>query len=164
MDETSVVRERLVERTCEWCGAPAKYSGRGRPPRYCRPAHHRRAGEVRTAQERADRPVTEGGQDQRPVREVVERTETVVRTVVRQGPVQIWRVPGPSKRMSGQPYTLPEAALERMQALAHLRRAMNDSKIVAFREQIARACERTARALRDGGPDAPPPDPLSRAP
>ncbi|MBA2811443.1 hypothetical protein E0500_029870 [Streptomyces sp. KM273126] len=42
----------------------------------------------------------------------MERTEAVVRTVVRRGSVQIWRVPGPSKRLSGQPCTLPEDALE----------------------------------------------------
>jgi hypothetical protein len=41
--------ERLVERTCAWCGEPVAYSGRGRPPRYCTAAHRRRGWELRTA-------------------------------------------------------------------------------------------------------------------
>ncbi|MFI1735266.1 hypothetical protein ACH40E_39815 [Streptomyces acidicola] len=78
--------------------------------------------------------------------------------------MRIWRVLGPTKRLTGQPYTLPEGALEWVQALAHLRQAMHDAKIIAFQEQIARACERTVRALGDGIRDASPPEPRSRAP
>ncbi|MFD8001768.1 hypothetical protein [Streptomyces mirabilis] len=164
--EASTVRERLMERTCEWCGAPIAYAGRGRPPRYCRPAHRRHAWEMRTARERAARPVSEGGQDQQPVREVVERTvtvvraETVVRTVVGQGQGQVRIRKMPAKWLSRQPCTLPEDAVEWVQALAYLRRAAGDPQIAPFPEQLARACERTARALRSDGPDAPLPDRL----
>ncbi|GAA3141399.1 hypothetical protein GCM10017687_67630 [Streptomyces echinatus] len=79
--ETARVREQLLEHTCEWCGEPVAQSGRGRPPRYCSPVHRRRAWELRTAESRADRPVSQGGRTREPVREVVQRTETVVRTL-----------------------------------------------------------------------------------
>ncbi|MFE2943428.1 hypothetical protein ACFXKG_30895 [Streptomyces sp. NPDC059255] len=145
--ETTGMRDRLIERTCDWCGAPVPYTGKGRPPRYCSPAHRNRAYELRRAEKRADRPVSEGGRSPEPVREVVERTETVVRTVVREGPVEIRQVP--ARRLSGQPYTLPEDVLEWAQMLRHLRRAVDDGKIpTAFREKLAQACELTARALR----------------
>ncbi|MFC9431658.1 hypothetical protein [Streptomyces sp. NPDC056987] len=149
--ETTGVRTRLIERTCEWCGAPVPYTGKGRPPRYCSPAHRNRAYELRRAQERADRPVSEGGRSPEPVREVVERTETVVRTVVREGPLEIRRVP--ARRLSGQPYTLPEDVLEWAQMLKHFRGAVAEGRIPAvFREQLAQACEATAKALREAVP------------
>lgn len=153
--ETSTTRDQLVERTCEWCGEPIAYSGRGRPPRYCSPAHRRRAWELRTAQDRAQRPVSDGGKSRAPVREVVQRTETVVRTVLRQEPAP--SLPRPAQRLSGEPYTLPEDAVEWIEALAALRRDIANPKIYPFREYVARACERTLEALRDD--DAPhPPD------
>jgi hypothetical protein len=137
-------REQLVSRTCGWCGVPVVYSGKGRPPRYCSPAHRRRAWELRSAQDRADAPVDAGGRSLDPVREVVLRTETVVRSVPVPGP------PAPAVRLSGAPYTLPEDAVEWVQALAYLRRtAPTHPRLSPFLQQLARACERTARVLRD---------------
>ncbi|MEU8473201.1 hypothetical protein AB0F30_35945 [Streptomyces sp. NPDC029006] len=129
------MREQLLHRTCEWCGKPVEYIGKGRPPRYCSPVHRRRAWELRTARDRAERPVSEGGRNREPVREVIQRTVTL-----------------PARRLSGQPYTLPEDAVEWVQALAALRReAVTNPRVAPFREQLASACERTARALRTDG-------------
>jgi hypothetical protein len=144
--ETPTTRERLVERTCAWCGKPVAYSGRGRPPRYCTAAHRRRGWELRTAQDRAERPVDDGGRDRAPVREVVQRT-------VLQEPALARPAPRPAQRLSGQPYTLPEDAVEWVEALAALRRDMDNPRIYPFREQVARACERAALALRAGVPE-----------
>ncbi|MEV6404027.1 hypothetical protein AB0M58_13920 [Streptomyces bobili] len=151
-----VVREQLVQRTCAWCGIPVHYKGKGRPPQYCSAAHRTRAWELRTAEARAARPVSDGGRTREPVREVVERTETVVRTVVREGPAKVRVIPG--VRLSGAPYTLPEDAVEWVQALMYLRRHTNSPKIHFFREHIARACETTARVLRDPASAIPAPD------
>ena len=151
--ETSAVRERLVERTCAWCGEPVAYSGRGRPPRYCSAVHRRRGRELRTAQERAERPVDDGGRDRAPVREVVQRT------VVLQEAAQAPPAPRPAQRLSGQPYTLPEDAVEWVEALAALRRSVTHPQIYPFREQVARACERAALALRAGAPEPGQPEP-----
>lgn len=86
--ESVHVRERLVKRTCAWCGAELKYSGRGRPPRFCDDNHRKRWHERERAKaELGDAPAPE------PVREVIERTETVVRTVVRKGPTVLQPVP-----------------------------------------------------------------------
>ncbi|MFE3144285.1 hypothetical protein [Streptomyces scopuliridis] len=71
----------------------AEYAGTGRIPKYCSDSHRKRASQLRTAPARAALPVDEGGRTTEPVREVIERTETVTRTVVRQGPVEIRRVP-----------------------------------------------------------------------
>ena len=158
VQETLSTYEQLVERTCAWCGEPVAYGGRGRPPRYCSAVHRRRAWEVRTAEGRAARPVGEGGQSREPVREVVQRT---VRTVVLQESDQVRPAPQPAQRLSGQPYTLPEDAVEWIEALAVLRReALTNPRIHPFREHVARACERTAEALRtDPSTPADPPDP-----
>lgn len=86
--ESVHVTERLVKRTCGWCGAELKYSGRGRPPRFCNDSHRKRAHEREKAKaELGEAPAPE------PVREVIERTETVVRTVVRKGPTVLHQVP-----------------------------------------------------------------------
>ncbi|MFF3166791.1 hypothetical protein [Streptomyces sp. NPDC003273] len=151
--ETSTIREQLLERTCAWCGDPVAYSGRGRPPRYCSPVHRRRAWEVRTAQARAERPASEGGKSREPVREVIERTETVVRTVVRPATAPSPAQLRPARRLSGQPYTLPEDAVEWIEALAALRREVTNPKVHPFREHIARACEKTLQALRADDPE-----------
>ncbi|MGW3308125.1 hypothetical protein ACWDG9_16245 [Streptomyces sp. NPDC001073] len=148
--ECGAVQERLVQRTCAWCGTPVQYKGRGRPPRYCRAAHRTRAWELRSAETRAARPVSDGGRTQEPVREVVERTETVVRTVVRESPERVKLVPG--VRLSGEPYTMPEDAIEWAQALMYLRRQAGAGKIYPFREEIARQCETTARVVRNTAP------------
>ena len=145
--EAPNVKSRLLERTCGWCGIPVPYTGKGRPPRYCRTSHRKRASELRRAQALADRPVSKGGKDQQPVREIIENTRTVVRTVVQQGPPEIHRVP--ATRLSGQPYTIPEDAIEWAQMLAYLRREAELGRIPApARESLARACETIARALR----------------
>ncbi|MGX1916037.1 hypothetical protein ACWIID_45750 [Streptomyces phaeochromogenes] len=136
-----------MERTCAWCGEPVAYSGRGRPPRYCSAAHRRRGWELRTAQDRAERPVDDGGRNRAPVREVVQRT------VVLQEAAQAPLAPRPAQRLSGQPYTLPEDAVEWVEALAALRREVTHPRIYPFREQVARACERAALALRAGVPE-----------
>ncbi|MFI6434946.1 hypothetical protein [Streptomyces sp. NPDC050759] len=128
-------------------------ASRGRPPRYCSPVHRRRAWELRTAQDRAERPVSDGGQCREPVREVVQRTETVVRTVVLQDPDRIPLAPRAAQGLNGQPYTLPEDAVEWIEALAALRRAAVDPRIYTFREHVALACEKAAQALRGGVPE-----------
>lgn len=141
--EMATTSEQLLKRTCEWCGKPVPYSGKGRPPRYCSPVHRRRAWELRTAQARAERPVTDGGKSREPVREIVQRT------VVLRDTSQIPPPPRPAKRLSGQPYTLPEDAVEWIEALRALRlEAATNPRISAFREHIARACDKTAAALR----------------
>ncbi|MEV2236339.1 hypothetical protein AB0H69_48485 [Streptomyces phaeochromogenes] len=147
------MRERLVERTCAWCGEPVAYGGRDRPPRYCSAAHRRRGWELRTAQERAERPVDDGGRDRAPVREVVQRT------VVLQEAAQAPPAPRPALRLSGQPYTLPEDAVEWAEAHAALRRNVTHPQIYPFREQVAQACERAALALRAGVPELTQPEP-----
>ncbi|MEV6533697.1 hypothetical protein AB0M86_29565 [Streptomyces sp. NPDC051639] len=147
--EETTVSERLLERSCAWCGKAVAYSGRGRPPRYCSPVHRRRAWEVRTAEERAGRPVSEGGRTTEPVREVVQRTETVARTLAVQDAGPVSPAPRPAQRLSGQPYTLPEDAVEWIEALAALRQeALTNPRVAPFRGHIARACERTLEVLR----------------
>ncbi|MEU5547641.1 hypothetical protein AB0G85_35675 [Streptomyces sioyaensis] len=89
VSESVAVSERLKATMCAWCGEQILYAGVGRPPKYCRAAHRKRASELRTAQRRAGRPVDEGGQRTEPVREVVERTETLTRTTVRRGPAKL---------------------------------------------------------------------------
>ncbi|MGW5880229.1 hypothetical protein ACWFMI_27150 [Nocardiopsis terrae] len=84
------VHEKLIRRTCEWCGKEIspRAKGRGRKRRYCSPAHRQRAYELRTARERQERDQEAGlaRRDDDPVREVVERT--VVRTRVVHSPAQ----------------------------------------------------------------------------
>ncbi|MEW1567413.1 hypothetical protein AB0454_31110 [Streptomyces sp. NPDC093509] len=150
------MREQLVQRSCAWCGEPVAYSGRGRPPRFCSPVHRRRAWEVRSAEERAGRPVSEGGRSTGPVREIVQRTETVVRTRVVRDSGRMPQAPKSAQHLSGQPYTLPEDAIEWIEALAALRReAVTNPKVAPFREHIANACEETLQVLRSErpGPD-----------
>ena len=67
------VAERLVSRTCAWCGAVVPYSGRGRPRLYCSKSHRNRAWELRTAATRAG----DGTRTSKPVREIIERTTVV---------------------------------------------------------------------------------------
>lgn len=74
--------ERLVSRSCGWCGAEIPYSGKGRPRAYCSKAHRNRAWELRTAATRAG----DGTKAAGPVREVIERTTTVEKRVVVPGP------------------------------------------------------------------------------
>ncbi|WP_017590838.1 hypothetical protein [Nocardiopsis ganjiahuensis] len=96
------VREKLIRRTCEWCGKEIspRAKGKGRKRRYCSPAHRQRAYEVRTARERQERDQEAGlaRREEEPVREVIERT--VVRT--RLVPASPWERPG--MRSGGQLY------------------------------------------------------------
>ncbi|WP_406221792.1 ATP-binding protein [Streptomyces canus] len=52
------------------------------------------------------------------VREVVQRTETVARTVALRDLDRIPLAPRAAQRLNGQPYTLPEDAVEWIEALA----------------------------------------------
>ncbi|WP_331764890.1 hypothetical protein [Streptomyces sp. NBC_01238] len=154
----TTVRDRLVRRTCEWCGDPVDYSGVGRPPRYCKDSHRKRASELRTAQARADRPVDAGGRTTEPVREVVERTETVTRTVVRRGPGEVRRIP--AVRTSGAPYALPENAREWFEALQYLAGDAQSGRFTADqRAMLVGACEAVADELRRGSKLLPAPAP-----
>jgi hypothetical protein len=136
--ERTVVTERLVSTTCAWCGDPIAYEGVGRPPRYCRDSHRKRASELRTAERRAARAVEEGGRTTEPVREVVERTETVLRTTVRRGPSKV---------------RLPDDIYEWQHALGQLRADVERGRHVGFYDLLLRDLEATAavvRAHRDG--------------
>ncbi|QQM38210.1 hypothetical protein [Streptomyces liliifuscus] len=64
-----------------------------------------------------------------------------------------------SQALSGQPYTLPEDAVEWVEALAALRREVTHPWIYPFREQVTRACGRAALALRAGAPEPRQPTP-----
>ncbi|WP_326762752.1 hypothetical protein OHB35_52730 [Streptomyces phaeochromogenes] len=77
----------------------------------------------------------------------------VVQRTVLQEPALARPAPRPAQRLSGQPYTLPEDAVEWVEALAALRRDVTNPRIYPFREQVARACERAALALRAGVPE-----------
>ncbi|MER6039008.1 hypothetical protein ABT133_34755 [Streptomyces sp. NPDC001835] len=72
----------------------------------------------------------------------------VVRTVVRPATAHSSTLLRPARRLSGQPYTLPEDAVEWIEALAVLRRKATNPEVHPFREYIARACEKTLQALR----------------
>ncbi len=72
-----------------------------------------------------------------------------LRTIVLRDTSQIPPAPRPAQRLSGQPYTLPEDAVEWIEALRALRlEAATNPRVSAFREHIARACDKTAAALR----------------
>ena len=81
-----VVVERLVSRTCGWCGIAMPYSGKGRPPSFCCKAHRNRAWEVRSAVARQSAAQDVDAASAGPVREVVERTTIVEKPVVVPGP------------------------------------------------------------------------------
>ncbi|MEU4507579.1 hypothetical protein [Streptomyces sp. NPDC024089] len=132
--ETVSVSERLKTTTCAWCGERIVYAGVGRPPKYCRDSHRKRASEVRTAQRRAARPVDEGGQTADPVREVVERTETVTRTTVRRGPAKV---------------RLPEDIWEWQAALVQLQNAVREGRFTSFLDLLVRDLEATAAVARE---------------
>ncbi|WP_329405009.1 hypothetical protein [Streptomyces melanogenes] len=133
--ETVSVSERLKTTTCAWCGERIVYAGVGRPPKYCRDSHRKRASEVRTAQRRAARPVDQGGQTTDPVREVVERTETVTRTTVRRGPAKL---------------RLPEDIYEWQHALAQLQNQVrNGHGLAGFYGVLVRDLEATAAVVRE---------------
>lgn len=84
-----VVVERLLSRTCGWCGVAMPYSGKGRPPAYCCKAHRNRAWEVRSATARQAEAQSVGTASPGPVREVVERTTVVERPVAVPGPPSV---------------------------------------------------------------------------
>ncbi|MFD6826978.1 hypothetical protein ACFWC5_42730 [Streptomyces sp. NPDC060085] len=87
------------------------------------------------------------------MREIVQRTEMVVRPPEVTGAGRVVSAPRPAQRLSGQPYTLPEDAVEWIEALVALRRAaLTDPRVAPFREHVARACEKTLEVLRSEPP------------
>ncbi|MFG2417307.1 hypothetical protein [Streptomyces goshikiensis] len=87
--DTVRVRDRLVQRTCGWCAVVLRYGGVGRPPKFCCDDHRKRWHE----RENAKKALGLDTAAPEPVREVIERTETRVRTVVRKGPTVLQPVP-----------------------------------------------------------------------
>ncbi|MDH6589943.1 hypothetical protein M2161_009134 [Streptomyces sp. SAI-133] len=69
--------------------------------------------------------MSDGGQSCEPVREIVERTQTVVRTVVLRDQDTVPLAPRAAQRLNGEPYTLPADAVEWIEALAALRREVD---------------------------------------
>jgi hypothetical protein len=140
--ESIATRERLRTTTCRWCGDQVPYAGVGRRPLYCSDAHRQRAYEVRTALARAGRPVEQGGRADAPVREVVERTETVTRTTVRRQ----------------APY-LPHTVQQWVHALGELRAQLAAERVrpgalPGDQEELLHALEAALDAAR--GRDVPP--------
>ncbi|MFF8329193.1 hypothetical protein [Rhodococcus qingshengii] len=76
----------------------------------------------------------------------------VERTTIRTQTMTVPAPPRPAVRMSGQPYTLPEGAVEWVEALKALRSVAGDGQIYPFREQLAMICDRTAQVLREAVP------------
>lgn len=76
----------------------------------------------------------------------------MVRTVVCQDPAPVASV-RPARRLSGEPYALPEDAVEWIEALRALRQEVARPRVAPFREYLARACESTAQVLRAGASD-----------
>ncbi|MEF9915475.1 hypothetical protein RJT17_35805 [Streptomyces sp. P5-A9] len=81
--ESVCVSEWLKSTRCVRCGRRILYAGDGRPPKYCRDSHRKRAAVVRTVQRPAARPVEEPGRTIEPVRDVVELTESRTSTEAR---------------------------------------------------------------------------------
>jgi hypothetical protein len=96
--EKQTITERITGRSCAWCSSWITYSGSGRMPKYCKPGCRQRAYEVRTAEARRERDIAAGTATDAPVRETVNRTETVTRTVVRSG----WPLMIPSDQATAQ--------------------------------------------------------------
>lgn len=109
------VDDKLLARTCDWCGADIELNSRGRHRRYCGRSCRQRAYEVRTAQRRQvdDRAAgTARGEDE-PVREVVERTVTRMHPLVAGRPrAETWEEPAPEPSESGE--TLRPRELHRL--------------------------------------------------
>jgi hypothetical protein len=133
---SEVVRDRLVSRSCAWCGEAVTYSGRGRPPRFCKPSHRKRANELEHAQRRADAAAARGERIDGPVREVVERT--TVRTV--RPPVR-----GAARTVVREP-ALPGEWQATLQALVEAAGA--GSIPPAYREGLASLADTASRLLR----------------
>ena len=100
--EKSVVRERLVQRDCGWCGRPVKYAGTGRPRKFCSDAHKTRHWELTTVLDRLEADVAAGLVRTEAVREVIERVVTVERTVTLQPRVEYAR---PARPASAREWT-----------------------------------------------------------
>ena len=122
---TETTRTRLISRTCAWCGDPVPYSGKGRPPTYCSPAHRTRAWEVRTAAARQERDRQAGTArpEEEPVREVVK--ETVTRTATRSARIEV-PVPGQVKQVVVERPARPEKAWEVCAVLGAAQVAVRD--------------------------------------
>jgi endogenous inhibitor of DNA gyrase (YacG/DUF329 family) len=72
--------ERLVRRTCGWCGTWIEYRGTGRRPKFCSKSCRQRDYEVHAAERRLGRDLTAGRATAGPVREVVSRPAPPVPT------------------------------------------------------------------------------------
>ncbi|MET8047176.1 GNAT family N-acetyltransferase [Streptosporangium sp. NPDC005286] len=109
------VRERLLGRSCGWCGRRVPYSGRGRPASYCSKSCCNRAWEVRSAEARLQRDIAVGVVRTEPVREVVR--ETVVETRF----VPVRREPGEPGATSAVPATAQQWLAQLAELAAQLR-------------------------------------------
>lgn len=90
------VDDKLLARTCDWCGADIELNSRGRHRRYCSRNCRQRSYEVRTAQRRQedDRAAGTARAADEPVREVVERTVTRMHPLVAGRPrAETWLEP-----------------------------------------------------------------------
>jgi hypothetical protein len=91
--ERQTTTDRVTGRSCAQCTSWFSYSGVGRVPKFCSQSCRQRAYELRRA-----RAEVAAGAAEPPVREVVQRTETVTRTVVRSG----WPLLIPSEDATAQ--------------------------------------------------------------
>jgi hypothetical protein len=116
--------DRQVARTCARCEAWIPYTGVGRIPKYCSQNCRQRAYELRTAEARHARDVEAGRATDGPVREVVERTETITRTVVRQAPPEVVYRDAP--RPAAPESSVPRTAEQWLAALRDLQLRVED--------------------------------------
>ena len=151
---TQTTRQRLVSRTCGWCGEPVPYSGKGRPPKYCSKSHRNRAWEIRSATARleADRQAGTAAADGEPVREVIR--ETLIRTATRSARIEVPR-PYPVERPAR-----PDTAREAADYIDQVAAAVRDRRIMHFEHRrIMRSVRHLLAAI-----DATHPGGISRIP
>ena len=168
--ERTEVRERLLSITCEWCGTPVRYKGTGRPPRFCSDAHRTRWWEVDSAEKRKKKDAAEGKLRTEPVREVVERTETVVRNVRIRPRTEYVSLPSTAPAPAPAPMQVPQNVAGWVKMLAALEQQIATNP--GMQEQnfswlLADSAERIALMLRPtplpGRSAATPPAPGSAA-
>ncbi|MFB8044154.1 hypothetical protein ACFC8F_23070 [Streptomyces hydrogenans] len=161
--ETVHEHERLVTRTCAWCSAVIRYSGVGRPPRFCSDSHRKRWHERQKA--KAD--LGHAEYTPQPVREVIERTETIVRTVVRKGPTVLQPVPvpaQPSQTSVAAPRTVNDWYGLLRTLLADVRAgAYTESQRLELAKVLRTAAEQLQAGQTGGAPAPEQPSTLSRA-
>lgn len=146
---TQTTRTRLVSRTCAWCGDPVPYSGKGRPPTYCSPAHRTRAWEVRTALTRQDRDRQTGAArgEEEPVREVIREVRT--RTTTRSARIEV-PVPGRVKQVVVERPARPEKAWEVCAVLSQAQMAIREGLIAEHDyDRLSVAAHALIRAIEE---------------